>query len=563
MNDHYPYIKDPFLLTVQANTNSQNTISLNQVFNSRHQIVFNLDNAVSRIGAAPISGSGNLTFNIKSTDGSILYATTTISLFDLFYLGIKTWSVNLTNGSYRLETQLSSGTSITGSFPINITWENKIADNTTNSNPAGGLRVKSIYRAAGDDPGINKEEYKYITVDGKSSGFLGDIPQYDYPYQETVINGGTTVTDYSAISSDPIDNLNYAQGSPVGYSRVEVIKGTATHNLGKTVFEFTNLQDVNSDITTAAFPYSPQDLRSWGIGLGKSISVYDSNNVLIKRTVNNYAFDTVNYISSNTKSLKLGKSATVYYGNPSNSSTPKTRIYSGQEYYPVSGRAYLTSSTDTLFQYNGSKNTTWQNFTYDTNYNVSKIVSSYDKSRGLVAEQRMYYPYNYTIGGAIGSLRNNAIITPMIASETWITGDANPRLVAASITDYQVLSSGHIKPLTSYALESNKPVIQSLIGTFNPDVLNRNTSYFKPQQSFVLFDNKANLLQLQSPITGQSSSVIMDYNNLYPIAKISNAAHSEVAYTSFESDGSGNWNVPNPGGRVADALTGKTKLQSE
>ncbi len=557
LNDHYPYVKDPYSLTVQANTNSQNNITLNQVFNSKHQLVFNLDNSVSRTGAAPISGSGNLICNIKSTDGSILYATTSISLFDLFYLGIKTWPFNLANGSYRLETQLSGGTSITGSFPLNITWENKLPDNTTTGNIAGGLRVKSISRSnEWDSPGMNNEEYRYITADGKSSGFLGDIPQYDYPYRETVINGGTTITDYTAVSSDPINNLNYAQGSPVGYSRVEVIKGTATHNIGKTVYEFTSLQDVNSNIATPSFPYAPQDLRNWGIGLPKSISVYDSSNVLIKRTVNTVAFDTINYISSNNKSLKLGKSATTYYGNPANSSTPKTRTYLAQEYYPASGRMYIASSTDTLFQSNGSKITSYKNFTYDANYNVSKIVSSYDKSRGLLAEQRLYYPYNYTIGGAIGSLRNNGITTPVIAAETWITGDANPRIVAASITDYQVLNSGYIKPLTTYALESNKPLTQAVIGSFNPGVLNRNTTYFKPQQSFVLFDNKANLLQVQSPITGQSGSVIMDYNNLYPIAKISNAAGTDVAYTSFESDGSGNWNVPNPGGLVADAFTG-------
>ncbi len=557
LNDHYPYIKDPYLLTVQANANSQNNIALNQVFNNKHLLVINLDNSVSRAGAAPISGSGNLTLNIKSTDGSVLYATTTISLFNLFYMGTKTCTFNVANGSYRLETQLSAGSTITGSFPINISWENKIADNTTNADVAGGLRVKSISRTnVWDDPGTNNEEYKYIMANGKSSGFLGDIPQYDYKYRETVINGSTTVTDYIAISSDPVDNMNYAQGSPVGYSRVEVISGTAAHNIGKTVYEFTSLQDVNSNISTAAFPYAPQDLRNWGLGLPKTVSIYDSNNVLIKRTVNSFAYDTVAYISSNNKSLKLGKYATTYYGNPANSSTPKTRTYLAQEYYPASGRMYIVSSTDTLFHYNGTKNTGYKNFTYDNNYNVTKIVSGYDKSRGLLAEQRLYYPYNYTIGGAIGSLRTNEILSPAISSETWITGDGNPRMVAASITDYQQLTSGYIKPLTSYALESNKPVTQAVIGTFNPAVLNRNTTYFKPQQSFVLFDAKANLLQLQSPITGQSNSVIMDYNNLYPIAKISNAAQTDVAYTGFESDGKGNWNVPNPGGLVADAFTG-------
>ena len=542
LNDHYPYIKSAVTVAIDAAATSQNNITLNQVFNTKHQLSFNLSSTVSRVGNAPVTGDGMITCNIKNTSGTILYATTTFSLYDLFYLGIKTWSFNLPNGNYQLQTLLSAGTSVAGSFPVNISFENKLPDNSNTAVTAGGLRVKKIMRRAVSDDFTNAttEEYKYITEDGKSSGFLGGIPKYDYPYQETVTNGGsTTTTDYTAVSSEPVNNQDYSQGSPVGYSRVEVISGTAAHNIGKTVYEFTGLQDVNSNENTSVFPYAPQQLNDWGWGLPKKVSVYDSSNVLVKRTVTAYAFDTVFYTSPNFKSLKLGKSAASYIGT-----NPTSKTYVGQEYYPSAGRVYPVSMKDTIFQKDGSINVGYKTLVYDTNYNVKKIITEYDKTRGLQLETRMYYPYDYffTKFGGIKTLKTEGIITPVVASESWIIGDANPRIINANITDFQI-TNGYIKAKTIYSLQNNKPVLLSTIGNFDSSKLIRDTNYLKPQQLFTVIDIKGNLLETRSAITGQSSSVITDYNNQYAIAKISNAGFFEVAYTSFESNGAGNWTI--------------------
>jgi hypothetical protein len=556
LNDHYPYIKDPEQLAIQANATTQNTITINQVFSSKHQLIFTCDNTLSRIGAAPFGGTGTLQCSIKSTDGLITYLTKNISLYELFYQGLKTWEFNLVNGTYLLVMQPIS-TSFTTAMPINVNWENKLPDVTTNANVTGGLRLKRISKILFDNPQMLTEEYRYVTEDGKSSGFLGDVPKYDYPYYTTAINGGTTITPYTVVNSEPVSNVNYAQGSPVGYSRVEVIKGTAANNLGKTVYEFTDLKDVNAASLTNLFPYAPIEMRSWGIGLPKKIMVYDKNDVLIKKTVSNYGFDSVFYVNTNHKSIKLGKSGTTFFGNPANSTTPKTATYTGQEYYPTNGRVYLISTTDTLYQTNGSINTSYSNYTYDTNYNIKTTVMAYDRNRNLQLEKRLYYPYDYTVGGAIGTLRTNGIIAPVIATEAWVIGDANPRLLSGTFTDFQTLPTGYIRPLTTYATENNSPIPQSVIGVFNPAQLNRNTTYFKPQQSFTLYDAKGNLLQTESPVTGRKAASMRDYDNQYTIANVSNAAYSDVAYTSFEADASGGWVVPTLGRVDTLSVTGK------
>jgi len=65
------------------------------------------------------------------------------------------------------------------------------------------------------------------------------------------------------------------------------------------------------------------------------------------------------------------------------------------------------------------------------------------------------------------------------------------------------------------------------------------------------------LLEVKNTLSGQSSSVIMDYFNQFTVAKITNAAYNDVAYTSFESDGNGNWTIPSSARNVTWAITGK------
>lgn len=556
LNDHYPYTKVPNAIYNDVLSAHSYTATFNQVFNTGHEIIFTMDSSISRQGAPPFSGSCLVPINIKNTAGTITYASFTLSLYDLFYKGMVVWDYNIPNGTYKLE-QLAPAFTMLPELNVKISWENKVADGSKLAALSGGLRIKKISRYTGkNDPAASVEEFKYINTDNTSSGFLGDIAQYYYPYRETVNYGGVTTTDYTAVSGDPW--LNNMDGGIAGYSRVEVFRGTAIHNTGKTVYEYTTPEDVKAVYPTAVFPYAPLDLKSWGFGQPKKISVYDSTGRLIKNVTNTYGLDTsLNFKNKNFRSLKLGISYAYINGDPLNPATVKTYTYTGREYYPPSGRLYLSSGTDTLFQSDGSKNTSYTNYTYDTNYNVTKIITGYDKSRGLQLEKRLYYPYNYTVSDGVGLLKSNGIISPVIAQENWITGDAKPRIVSGSITYYHQITGNYVKPLTVYSLQSNHPVDSSVIGVFNPASLNRNSTYFVAQANLGNYDSKGNLLQQQNAVSGIYSSVIMDYGQRYPVAKVSNAAQNDIAYTSFEADGKGNWKIAGSTRDTTSALTGK------
>jgi phenolic acid decarboxylase len=59
-----------------------------------------------------------------------------------------------------------------------------------------------------------------------------------------------------------------------------------------------------------------------------------------------------------------------------------------------------------------------------------------------------------------------------------------------------------------------------------------------------------------TPHDGIANSYIWDYLNSEPVAKASNASVSQIAYTSFEADGKGNWTFAGPGIIDATSPTG-------
>jgi len=556
LNEHYPYTKEQNSFSVNLQYTTQTTLILNQVLSNTHQLAFFLDKSIARTGSSPISGSGLLNLAIKSTNGVTTYATGSISLNELFYSGLRRWTFNVPNGTYMLETNLSGGTGTGGSFPVSVEWENKNLDSTVTKKYSGGLRIKNIFRT-NETPDVigSYEEYSYVLEDGRSSGYLGEIPRYDYPFRENYPHLSTTV-DYTAVLSEPLGTAGYAQ---IGYSRVEVMQKSYSGNLGKAVNEFTDLKDVNTNTFNQSFPYTPFEIRSWALGLPKRVIVYDSAGNIVKKTVNSYTLDTIEYKNKNFKSIKMGHGETTFYAGTVNapSQTNKTRIFIADDYYPSGGRIYLSATTNTLYHTNGSYQTSYQQLVYDTNYNVTKIITSYDRNRGLEKEQRFYYTYNYTTGGGIGILRDSAIISQLVGTETWITGDANPRMLDGAVTSFKQIANGDIKPDTIYVFESNKPVLQSTIGTFNTSVLNRNTTYFKPQSNFVSYNSKGNLTEAKNLVTGQSSSSLIDYKQQYTIAAVSNASQTDIAYTSFESEGTGNWTVGSSSRDLSQNMSGK------
>jgi len=541
-------------LNVNALVKTSNTISLSEVLGSQRTVT--LWNDVIYPGS-PFTGACNLVARVTSLDSTITYATDTTTLTNLNKGLSSSFSFSVPNGSYAVKTSILSCTSTLTTMNLDIVWQNQSLSSSAMT--VGGVRLKQELHY---DPTTGTTDtiatYTYQNTDGSSSGFLGASPIYNFPYTQIVNGTGfSDTTPLIAIMSEPLNELNYAQGSPVGYGRVTVTRGGLTHNLGKEVYQFTGLSDAGWTTVSPSFPYAPITQPDWAMGLPEKVSTYDSTGRLIDVVTNTYSDTLVTNTTSNFQSRKLGKTSITYNGSPVTLTTPYTEFYEASDYYPQSGMARPVKKIDSTYHSDNSLQILETDYTYDTNYNVTTIQQPFNQSLGLYLQRRFYFPYNYTLTGAIGRLRDSGIIAAPVSEEDWITGDANPRMVAAKISDFTQLTAGNVKPLTIYTLQSNAPVLQTTIGTFNPASLVRNSTYLVPQIGYITYDAHGNLLQTENLQSGQSNTIVMDYDNQFPIATVTNAANSDIAYTSFESDGSGNWTIGSSARSNTNALTGK------
>ena len=81
-------------------------------------------------------------------------------------------------------------------------------------------------------------------------------------------------------------------------------------------------------------------------------------------------------------------------------------------------------------------------------------------------------------------------------------------------------------------------------------------SSFEDRIYFNKYDSLGNILE-QQKTNDVVSSYIWGYKGSYPIAQVVNASSDKVAYTSFESDNTGNWNFTGTGFPFSASLTGK------
>jgi hypothetical protein len=408
----------------------------------------------------------------------------------------------------------------------------------------GGLRLKRLVDNPGTGQPSKVTEYKYVTKDGLSSGYTVYIPEYSYAYKITAAAGTSTIT---VVSSEPVSNQNYSSGNFIGYSRVEVLEGTGGATAGKTIYEFTNLADIGTTEVTLKYPYSPLARADWGLGLPKKVEMYDAQGQRKKVTTNSFNIVQTSVTAAAMKSLKVGLSEIKL---------DQSYVFIFEPYYPLTGRSELTGSVDSTFYDDGTfivQNTTWQY--HPANYKVTKVISDLDRQKGLKIERRTYYTDDYNLSSGAIKLMKDQKITAVVANEEWITGDANPRMTGGEITDYQQLSGGIIRPSVKYTFRSTAPVPQSVVGVFNPAVLNRKSDLFKVSGIFEKYDARGVLLQAMNDAGLRETMVLMG-DKRYPVAKIRNARYDQVAYTSFEEAEKGNWEYS--GTPVADvaAATG-------
>lgn len=451
----------------------------------------------------------------------------------------------------------------------------------------GGLRIRSTLDY---DPVSNKyleKDYNYDLANSDlSSGTLVSGASYIYPLTEFVSN---TVTNddgdqiysafyyYMVINSESNYALSTTQGSFVGYSTVtetDIDPVTGDPN-GKSEYHYTSPADFPDYYGTNPgpadnFPFPVADARDWERGLLlQKIDYQYSNGQYIPIKIENDTYGTPVFVDTAVgltaryttevfpAIADTGNVATI---DGTQFTNPET--FSWELYYLTGGYVPLLSKSTTLIQ-NGDSITETSNYAYaDAPSNMLPTSIATIDSKGNTNTAYLKYPFDYSLstpvttqGQGILNLQQHHILTPPVEKYVQKTSSTGADMGAISGV-YTTFKPTQTLPDSLFRLESPAPVID-YVPVDLTDAGATMDPHYAPRVSFGAYDNYGNLLE-QQKVSDLATAYIWDYHAKYPIAQVRNAVVTDIAYTSFEADGSGNWSVGTGSVDTTMAITGRS-----
>jgi hypothetical protein len=425
----------------------------------------------------------------------------------------------------------------------------------------GGVRIKKIITTDGIKA-IGKR-FEYQNVSGQntvSSGKLiynvnysvargiigieracqGIRKQYNLQCNCTI---DIPVTAYIAYSITYISNYEQPMqpaamgyGPPVSYDKVTVYDEGIVNN-GKAVYEF-----INDEAPTPPSPYYmgyylPKARLDNGYLLKKTEYRYDlSNNAYLPMIMQENEYEKVN-----TKNIEFYVQENIVSGKPYN---PNQIDCNKSNYYVrtfPSNWIRLKKKTVTNYPINNNDLplTNIQLFTYKytlnpKNFLVSKIENISSKSLPIIEEFK--YPEDFSQNNPIyQNLVSRGIYTPVVEHTKAING-----LITEQIKNYY--QNSWFQDLHVIGLEKTEKKIGS--GPIS-EIFNGKG-----------YDLTGNILTFSGK-DGIKISNIWDYNNNNLIASVTNTSNSDIAATSFETNGQGNFTFIENSTIDLEAPTGK------
>jgi Family of unknown function (DUF5977) len=413
---------------------------------------------------------------------------------------------------------------------------NQYLDDQGAAKYAGGLRIKSIktYQHPLAVPLV--KTYKYGTNEtgyGRNNFLLEDhffVSVQNFrkggPMNAsggcTYANGLTRKTTSTYFSNPTVDLEGY-DGAPVVYPFVTEYIGDGASNAGKTIYTYAD----KTDAKTSMIGYGKPMLTSYHFVRGMLTNKSDYRN----NGANSYSLLVENRkgyqyfpFQSTTGGIGLGvfKSDIFENGEGLNIITAcdagtDSYSYKFNNYEVVTGDNVLVADTMITYQDNDPSkyNSVVTSYTYDDVTHLQVAQTQTVNSKNETIQSAYTHPYNYATAPYITMTSNN--IFNKIITDTK-TNNANPLTIQTS--NYSSFAGNNFLPANIQLKVKTNPV--------------------ETRASFNQYDLRGNILEMQK--TGDiKQSYIWDYQGLLPVAEVTNAGQSDIAYTSFEADGKGNW----------------------
>jgi hypothetical protein len=479
---------------------------------------------------------------------------------DIYWIGDgKTGDLNpvifaLPNGNYRIIIDCV-GNPYPDSYQntvVHLTWNSclPLTAMDANNRLVGGLRVKKIKNYDENDNLTTMKYYKYVQESNPlySSGQSPFYPRY-YSYvnytPDVIAVSPTQCIKRYAQSNYPLVDDN---GKSVGYSNVIELNGEDDKN-GYTQYKFTNFSEF-PDIEMRQLVTSRDVSFQWQRGLETERKVFKyngSSNDLLSSIVNEY--DTT-LLATNKKMFEGVRGIFKYTFDDYEVDWPQEDYYflgaiaTNIEFYPAySDFIYLKKTTSRIYN-GGNYLETIKNFTYNDR-NLKPSIEDSQGSDGQTIAVVTKYPLDYMVAGAsnpkstpIELLQNtNTINVPIEQYSYKVLPSTDKLLLGANYYAYRP-DNTLADTIFTYKLPGTQ-VLNYTGLTATASSFSKSSAY-EPNVIVDQYDMAGNVLQ-QKKDGGSPISYLYDYVPNYPVAEVVGAKLDDIAYTSFESLGGGNW----------------------
>jgi hypothetical protein len=471
---------------------------------------------------------------------------------------------------------------------VTVSWDEPWTQHYNNPTLlAGGLRIQTVTDFSATGVIAKERSYNYGYSQDKLG--LGTPQQYSYgrlmstpsyARYEVVVTGalGTGGVGYAECTgltltgSSNSSVTSVIQGNIVGYDHVEesTMDPVTGADIGKTVYNFYNSCD------TSLFYYGYRAPGSFNMGNSLNGMVlskieYSDNQGLYNKVheEDNY-YHTANRLVYYSQKCIDPTSGGVSQGGPMSACPGDTTVNDQllSFFYPSIKSERILQDSTYAYAYDQINPANYtlsvkRNY-YDNPVHYQLTRSSTVDSKGNTLTNLMRYPQDFIPKGSthtgntiLDSMIGRNMISEVIEKQDslYYFGSSTGYITGAQLRLYRMLSTSCMNPDKTYNLDIQAPITNFQGFSFVNNATSMDSRY-RQMISFDAYDNSNNIQQYtttdQNPVT-----YIWDYTNEYPIAQVKNAVLSDVAATSFESSGTGNWTFTGTSTADTTSITGK------
>lgn len=432
---------------------------------------------------------------------------------------------------YRIRVNPAQGvdhTLLEHDFTINLKWN--ILE-TPDLLYGAGKRIRKIEHIA-ETGIISTKEFTYLNTSGTTSG-----KSFGIPFFYDVLEKGDGVTVAQTHASGGGSPLTSLAGNSLGYSHVTEYFGTVNDNIGKTAYEFTNIENTGDFYV---YPYHIPTDNEWLRGKNLTTKVYSTDGTtytLQKEVINEYLYANETYqgfgaseavftpisaitdLGSNLfgNSLLYSNTTTKHQTPLISFSYPRDPVTNQPDftnpkyttYHLTGGTVDLKKSTSKDY-YDGGLvyETVTENF-YDYNRHYQLKSSKVTDSKGDVLETKNYYPTDL------------ADLTDIVAPQTTHINALKTANRWEVIQTESYKNTNLTSKLRNTYLNNSGVILPKSVQTA------KGTAALEERIVYHSYYSNGNVQEV-SKTDGTHIVYIWGYDQTVPIAKIENATFSDI-----------------------------------